>query len=236
MIREIIKKHLVPHEDFIFGFADLRGLLDQKFKGYNYGISMGKRLDDRIINKIKDGPTLEYYNHYHHINKQLADLTLSIQSDLMNFGIYSIVLEPTISEDAKINNDHYLRTLSVDISHKMIATRAGLGWIGKTGLFISREFGPRLRLVSILLQQRPPLYSTPVNKSECGKCKICVIKCPAQAANGKSWHIGITRDEFFDAHKCREKCRELAKEKFKTDISICGICVAVCPVAKTRNR
>jgi epoxyqueuosine reductase len=235
MIKEVIKKHLNPPEDFIFGFADLHGLLDKKFEGYNYGISIGKRLDDSIINKIKDGPTLEYYNYYHHVNKQLADLTLSIQSALLKIGIDSIILEPTISEESKINNEHYFSTLSVDISHKMVATRAGLGWIGKTALFISREFGPRLRLVSILLKQKPPLELIPLDKSECGKCNICVLKCPAKAANGKSWNIGIYRDEFFDAQKCRKKCRELAKEKFNIDISICGICVSVCPIPKTSN-
>ena len=28
-------------------------------------------------------------------------------------------------------DDEYLKTLAVDISHKIVATRAGLGWIGK---------------------------------------------------------------------------------------------------------
>ena len=35
----------------------------------------------------------------------------------------------------------------------MIATRAGLGWIGKTDLFISKDIGARLRLVSILIDR-----------------------------------------------------------------------------------
>lgn len=234
MIEEIIKKHLIPPEDFIFGFADLHGLLDSKFKGYNYGISIGKRLDYKIVDKIKDGPTLEYYNHYHLINKQLSDITLSINSDLENIGIDAIILEPTIAEESKANNDQYLKTLSVDISHKMVATRAGLGWIGKTDLLISRVFGPRLRLVSLLLKQKPPLELDPVDISECGKCNICVLNCPAKAATGRSWNITIHRNLFFDAQKCRKKCRELASEIFKIDISICGICVSVCPAYKSK--
>ena len=32
----------------------------------------------------------------------------------------------------------------------MAATSAGLGWIGKNGLLINREFGPRLSLVTVL--------------------------------------------------------------------------------------
>jgi len=235
MITEIIKKNLTPPEEYIFGFADLHGLIDKKFEGFNYGISIGKRLDDKIIDKIKDGPTLQYFNYYNFINSILAELTLSVHSDLKSIGIDSIIIEPTIIAESKINDEHYLRTLSADISHKMVATRAGLGWIGKTDLFISREFGPRLRLVSILLTQRPPLDAAPVDKSECGKCTICVVKCPAKAASGNLWHSGIHRDEFFNAHACRQKCSELAKNRLNTDHRICGICVAVCPISKARH-
>ena len=231
MIKEIIiKKNLIPFEDFIFGFADLHGLVDKKFNGFHYGISIGKRLDDKIIDDIKNGPTLEYYNYYNRINDELAELTRNIHSDLLRIGVDSIIIKPTISEGSEEYNEEYLRTLTVDISHKMVATRAGLGWIGKTDLFISRAFGPRLRLVSMLLDQKPASYSVPVEESECGKCNVCVVKCPANAANGKLWNINIHRDEFFDAHKCREKCSELARKRFNIDVRICGICVSVCPV------
>jgi len=117
----------------------------------------------------------------------------------------------------------------------MIATRAGLGWIGKTALFISDEFGPRLRLVSILINKNPDTESIPIDYSKCGQCNICVEKCPATAANGKLWNINIHRDEFFDAYKCREKCGELAKQNLNVDIRICGLCVAVCPIGKRRR-
>ncbi|OFY64528.1 MAG: hypothetical protein A2V64_08625 [Bacteroidetes bacterium RBG_13_43_22] len=72
----------------------------------------------------------------------------------------SIAIDPTVTAGTEAYNDEYLRTLTVDISHKMVATRAGLGWIGKSDLLISREFGPRLRLVSMLLNQDPGVDST----------------------------------------------------------------------------
>jgi epoxyqueuosine reductase QueG len=236
MIKEILKKNLIPSEEFIFGFADLRGLVDHKFNGFHYGISIGKRLDDKIIDDIKNGPTIEYYNYYHRINNELTELTSKIHTDLLKAGIDSINIKPTISDGSEEYNSEYLRTLTVDISHKMVATRAGLGWIGKTDLFISRVFGPRLRLVSILLNHKPEYNSFPVEESECGKCNICVIKCPANAANGRLWNIRIHRDEFFDAQKCREKCSELARKKFNIDIRLCGICVSVCPVPKVPHQ
>jgi hypothetical protein len=48
MIEKILKAHLLPEEGYIFGFADMTGLVDTKFKGFNYGISIGKRLDDQL--------------------------------------------------------------------------------------------------------------------------------------------------------------------------------------------
>lgn len=235
MIRNIVKKNLIPPENFIFGFADLIGLLDKKFDGFQYGISIGKKLDDRIIDDIKDGPTIEYYNHYNQVNSELADLTGKIHADLQEAGIDSMVIRPTISHGQEGYDEEYLKTLTVEISHKMVATRAGLGWIGKSDLFISKAFGPRLRLVSILLRQNPGTDSKPVEKSRCGKCDICVVKCPANAANGKLWNVKIHRNEFFDAHKCREKCNELAKYKLNVDARICGLCVSICPFG-TKNQ
>ena len=231
MVREIIKKNLIPRTDFIFGFVDLNGLIDKKFDGFRYGISIGKRLDDGIIDRITNGPTLEYYNYYNQVNKELAELTGKIESDLIVSGVEAKAIEPTVSHAEEKYKD-YLKTLTVDISHKLVATRAGLGWIGKTDLFISEKFGPRLRLVSILLKQYPETLAIPVNESRCGRCYICVEKCPANAASGKLWNINTHRDEFFDAQKCRKKCAELARQRLNVDERICGLCVALCPLGK----
>ena len=229
MIRTIIENHLEPRQDYIFGFADLKGLLPKIYAGYDFGISIGKRLDDRIINELIDGPTIEYLGHYNEINRQLSDLTAKIQEDLSKNNIISLPIVPTISLRSK-QNEKYLKNLTYDISHKMVATRAGLGWIGKTDLLISKEFGPRLRLVTMLLKQDPGYKTEPIEKSRCGNCNICVQRCPAKAATGLKWDITIHRDEFFNALKCREMCKEQAKLKLNVDERICGLCISVCPI------
>ncbi len=234
MINDTIKNNLIPSKDFIFGFDDLRGFIDEKFNGFHYGISIGRKLDDTIIDNLKYGPTLEYYNYYNQINADLAKLTRKIQTDLRQIGVDSLIIKPTISPGTA-GYEKYLQALTYDISHKMVATRAGLGWIGKTDLFISKTFGPRLRLVSILISQDPGINSIPIEESKCGKCNICVEKCPANAANGKLWNTKIYRDEFFNAHKCREKCGELARQRLNVDERICGLCVNVCPIGKRNS-
>lgn len=235
MIATTIKNNLVPANDFIFGFANLQGLIDKRFNGFHFGISIGKRLDDKIVDKLLDGPTIEYLNHYKQINSELTALTKKIQLELSKTGIETIIIEPTISLGSK-DYEKYLKTLIYDISHKMVATRAGLGWIGKTDLFISKAFGPRLRLVSILIRENPGIDSVPIEKSKCGKCNVCVENCPANAANGKLWNINVYRDEFFNAHKCREKCGELAMQKLHVDERICGLCVSICPIGKKNKK
>jgi len=232
VISDIVERSLFPREDYTLGFADLRGLIDKKYGGFRYGISIGRRLDNTIIDGIKEGPTIKYYNHYNQVNRELASLTARIRKDLKRAGVESIAIEPTVTTGTEAYNDEYMRTLTVDISHKMVATRAGLGWIGKSDLFISRVFGPRLRLVSMLLKDDPGISTAPVNESECGKCNICVLKCPAHAISGKSWNINIKRSDFFDAFKCREMCNELARTRLNVNARICGLCVVVCPKGK----
>jgi epoxyqueuosine reductase len=229
-VDEIVKKHLIPEENYIYGFADLTGLLQNKFYGFNYGISIGQKLDHEIVNKIIDGPTQEYYSHYRKINEDLSFLTKRISYDLNNNDIETLNIEPTVTTSEL--DSIYFNTLRTDISHKMVATRAGLGWIGKTDLLISMEFGPRLRLVSILLKTKLKSESNPIDKSRCGTCRICVDICPAKTANGKLWDITTDREEFFDPWKCRNQCAEFGRARLGIDARICGICVAACPVGQ----
>jgi epoxyqueuosine reductase QueG len=230
-IHEILESYLIPSDKYIYGFANLSLLLHKKFDGYSYGISIGRRLDDRIIDGIKNAPTIEYFHHYDEINKQLQAVSEQIACDLQKVGVGAMAIIPTLPISSS-EFDQYLPTLRYDVSQKMVATRAGLGWIGKTDLFISKEFGARLRLVSILIDKEISPKSKPINKSRCGKCTICVEKCPAKAATGQLWDINTDRDVFFNAFKCRAKCSEFRRTFLKLDRRICGICIAVCPIGR----
>ncbi len=226
----MIKNSVDNPKDHIVGFADLNGLN----LPFRYGMVIGKRLDDKIIDSIEKGPTLQYFDYYHKINSDLSDLIHNIKRQIIDLGHDSIVVEP--SNNGQDSNDaEYRKTLRTPISHKMIATRAGLGWIGKTDLFISKKFGPRLRLVSLLTDYPLEISEESIDKSKCGKCDICVVNCPANAASGQLWDITTDRDLFFDAHKCRNTAKELSKKLLNLDSSTCGICISVCPIGKTKH-
>jgi epoxyqueuosine reductase QueG len=234
LIKEIIESKLDESRQFIYGFADLRGLVKGKYADYPYGIVIGRRLDDAIIDTIVDGPTGAYYAYFKEINRLLSRLSTNIADEIREEGIATIPIEPTLHE--KQVNKAYLKTLSVDISHKMLATRAGLGWIGKTALFISKKFGPRLRLVSILTNVPLAPLGKPVNESKCGNCDLCVEKCPAQAATNRLWQAGMPREKIFDAFKCRVTCKQLARERLNIDARVCGVCIAICPIGQRKQK
>ena len=234
-MEQIIEHHLVPSSDYIYGFADLRGLLGEEFINFPFGISIGKKLDKRILDSIENGPTKEYYEHYREMNLCLQQITAGICEDLRKHDISCTDVPPTVVMNSEEFRP-YAKDLRYKFSHKMTGTRAGLGWIGKTDLFISKAFGPRLRLSSILLEDIVAHTGKPIIKSRCGSCEVCVVQCPAVAANGLPWDIHTDRDIFFDAQKCREQCGKFGMDMFQKETRICGICVSVCPLGKAGGK
>jgi epoxyqueuosine reductase len=228
MIAQIIQDFLEPSEEYIYGFADLNGMISGPYSSYYYGISIGKKLDSKIVESISKGLAIEYYDHYKLVNRELQELSESIVIKMNQSGFDAITVRPSITTNEL--SSYYNQNTNNPLSHKMVATRAGLGWIGKTGLFVSHQFGPRIRLVSILTTSPLIPQFLPVQKSLCGNCNICVDECPASAANGKLWDISVDRDEFYNAQKCKNKTWEFEKGKFSANTSICGACVSVCPI------
>ena len=73
-----------------------------------------------------------------------------------------------------------MRTLIAIFPYKHAAVAAGLGTLGRNGLLITQEFGPRVRLAGLLTDA--PLEQTPVPQENfCNDCHECISACPAQA-------------------------------------------------------
>jgi len=231
-IEEAITNLIPDKNNYIVGYADLQGLIKDRYD-YRYAVVIAKKLDDGIIDAIADGPTLEYFNLYKSANEELKRITEQISSEMNSRGIDN---HPVVATgDDRERDANYEKNLRYKFSHKMASTRAGLGWIGKADLLITKKFGPRVRLASVLTNHRFRQLGEPVSKSKCGSCNICVERCPAQAANGKLWDTGVYRDEYYNAFKCRDMCRQLTMDRLQKEITICGICVSVCPLGKKRK-
>jgi epoxyqueuosine reductase QueG len=234
IIDDCIEKVLSKKNGYIHGYADLADAGIDGIGDFSFALSIAKRLDDGIIDAVADGPTPEYYRHYREVNAEIAADMQKLSDLFSQNGIIHQVVKPTT--DDSDNDESYQKEIRYWFQHKTAATRAALGWIGRTGLLVTKKYGPRVRLATILLDYPLQITQSPVDESSCGSCMQCVESCPAHAATGASWKKGMSRDELFDAFKCREKCRALTLSRVGVHESICGICVSVCPHGRRKQK
>lgn len=121
---------------------------------------------------------------------------------------------------------------SAPVLERTWAVKAGLGWIGKNGLLISKEFGSYTFLAELVVNIELE-YDNPFEKSLCGSCARCVQACPTNA---------ITEPCVVDARKCISY--QTIEHKGELSGSLhgwlfgCDICQQACPwniKAKTAN-
>jgi epoxyqueuosine reductase len=112
-----------------------------------------------------------------------------------------------------------------------VAARAGLGFIGKNGLLISKEFGSWMFLGELVtdLEIEP---DQPVDYG-CGDCNRCVEFCPTDALMGEG-RLNAQRCLSFQTQS-KGAMPEEYREKIKTVIYGCDICQVVCPYNKGVN-
>ena len=72
------------------------------------------------------------------------------------------------------------------ISDRHWAVRAGLGWIGKSNLFIHPRLGSFCFLGEIVTTAEVDRYDTPLDTSDiCANCTLCIDACPNHAIIAK---------------------------------------------------
>lgn len=201
----------------LFGVADIRNLKGHfnfespsLVENLNYGISIGCRLSDKVVDSVIEEPTPLYSFHYRRTNILLDNIALKITSFIQNKGHCAL----PVPASQVINWEKQVGHLS----HKMIAGSAGLGWIGRSILLINSLYGARVRYVSVLTNL-PLKIDQPVQR-DCGSCTRCISVCPAGA-------IGQQKEDF-KLDKCYEQVKKFSK---KSGIGhyICGLCVRACP-------
>ena len=224
-INKFIKDELLCHGADLVGFGDLTELPPELRENLPVGICVAVKYPKEIIRGISELPTAEYHDRYNFINKKLDMLAELGASALEMFGYKAIAQTREYVWQQTGENQIAL------LPHKTVATRAGMGWIGKCALLVTKEFGSMIRISSILTDA-PLKTAKPINKSKCGNCTECTDYCPANAVSGKLWTAKLARDEFFNAAACEQTARERSFKGLGTEITICGKCIEVCPYTK----
>jgi epoxyqueuosine reductase QueG len=215
-----IKHGLLANGASLTGFADVSALPVQVTGNFSRAVSIAVALNPKIIRDISKGPTKEYFAEYERVNVLLAELCEIIAKVITKAGGKAEAVEATMEQfDAA--------KLSTQIQHKTIATLAGLGWIGKSALLITKKYGAAIRLGTVLTDAEFEV-GEPVNDSQCGECRNCVEACPAGAIAGRNWESGVSRESIYDAFACQQTAGKLAQMQ-GIPATICGICINVCP-------
>ena len=109
-----------------------------------------------------------------------------------------------------------------------VARRAGIGFIGKNGLVISKEFGSYMFLGELItnLELEP---DQPVDY-DCGDCNRCVEACPTSCLLGDSTMYAKRCLSFQTQDKGMMDLE--FRKKIKTVIYGCDICQICCPYNK----
>lgn len=202
-----LKRELLDHGATIVGVAGLRGYLNGEIAHLDRAVSIGV---------------------HRRLTEDTVALLVKLQKRAVRFlkarGHKALAIPP----DSDRRKGTFISTLYSLLNHKMAATSAGLGWIGKNGLLINPRHGPRLSLVTVLTDARLR-PDEPVEYCLCGPCRLCVEHCPSKAITGAAWSRLSPFVELVKLDACRSHKRTKRATEGKPN---CGLCINVCPYGR----
>lgn len=208
-MNNILEKELLKHGATIVGFAHVKVALKDEISHLERAVSIGV---DRNLNE----ETI----------KLLSSLQKKASAILKEKGCRYLSIPP----DSDRVSTTFISKLYTLFTHKIAATSAGIGWIGRNGLLISPVYGPRLSLATVLTDA-PLKVNTPIDSSMCGDCMLCVDFCPSGAITGKEWS---RRDPFIELvvlNKCSSYKKSSRAVRGKPN---CGLCINICPYGRRK--
>ncbi len=115
---------------------------------------------------------------------------------------------------------------SAPVLERVLAQQAGLGWIGKNTMLITREFGSWVFLSEIFINiEMEP--DPPFEHNFCGTCDRCIKACPTQAL--RPYELDSRKCLSYITIESKGPVPEWYYEKSRGWIFGCDICQEVCP-------
>lgn len=119
---------------------------------------------------------------------------------------------------------------SAPLAERYWAQKAGLGWIGKSGMLVNKEYGGFTTLGAILIDKECDAYDTPSAFNGCGSCSKCIVACPTGAIGTKG-RIDCRRCLSYLTVEHRGAWEEETRRLMETSEWLygCDRCTEVCP-------
>lgn len=171
---------------------------------------------------LETTPSINYVEQYDTSNVLLDQIAYRLAVYLNDQGHASIFLP----RDGYGNIEILINKPVAAFSHVYAGKYAGLGRIGYNNTLLTKEYGPRVRYVSVFTKLGLP--GDPVIEKElCSGCHVCQKLCPSQAFT--------TRENEVIAQMDKVACARYHADLKNESRYPCGICIKVCHVGKDRQ-
>jgi epoxyqueuosine reductase len=143
-------------------------------------------------------------------------------SDRYTASVEMMILDmASVCVTGLLTNEGYRAQEYTSYYNKVWAVLAGLGWIGKSRMFVSKDHGPRLRLKAVITDADIGEYHKVMPDETCGDCRECIDACP----------VGAIEETSVDRKKCGA-CKLNHRVVAGNARSYCTCCTYACPVGK----
>lgn len=200
------------------GYANVKGLASE-FIDLPNGISLVLKIPKETIQLVIDEDYEDYWKSFHEQIDILTDIALKGEEYIKNLGHDAFALTMT-------RNECDMEKLLSILPYKTIATKSGLGWIGRSALFVTPEYGSAVALGAILTDM-PLEFGIPITDSECDECENCQKACPVNAINPQKWNDRLNREDIIDI----EACSEYIIDQYKNGLG-CTKCMSECKLTQ----
>lgn len=207
-----IEQQLRNEKVDIIHFVDISMLDRKQNRGLPFAILIGVAINPHFLEMVCNTP-----DYIHTLDDEYAqtESRVGMIADQLAIHLISRGYKALSQSDNGLmaENAFYFDTKTSALPHKTIAVLSGIGYIGKSNLFITEEFGSAQCLGSVLTDAPLMVAKNNIQQPKCNRCTICSNICPQNALHSVSWNINVSRDEIVDVYNC----------------ATCLKCLAYCP-------
>lgn len=185
------------------------------FSNLNYGIALVLKLPKKAIEALLNDEFKKYWKIFHKQIDKLTEIALNTEKLIKDNGYDAFALTMQ-------RNECDMEKLLSKLPYKTLATSSGLGWVGRSALFVCEEYGSAVALSGILTDM-PLKIAEPITDSYCDDCEECQKACPVDAINPTKWNARLNRNDIIDI----DVCSQYVIDQFKAGLG-CSKCLCNC--------